>query len=43
MYASVVVGVVSGAFFVKGGDPVEFPGGGPFGCGEDSACKDGDG
>ena len=43
MDASVVVGVVRGAFFVDGGYPVEFPGCGPFRCREDGACKNGDG
>ncbi len=41
--AAVVVWVVGGAFLVEGGEPVEFPESGPFGGGEDSACKESDG
>ena len=41
--AAVIVGVVGGAFLVEGSKPVEFPESGPFGCGENFACKEIDG
>ena len=41
--ATVIVRVMGGTFFVEGGKPMEFPESGPFGSGEDFACKESDG
>ena len=43
MYTAVIVGVVSGFFFVEWVEPMKFPVGGPRVFEEYHTCEDGDG